>query len=303
MSSIFVQQVVLAEFHVKEGSTIIAAHPEMPPGVAEHHLATLMLPEGLHHHHRDMDCSFFRVKRASETSDSAGKDSTDAPGDRLFAIAVAKTVRGEEHQRGAHVRALGVTSDFPAIGSLRPALQFAINDCFSRDPAVAARAVQNWFTRLNAVDWDCVMRPPDALTRYCMRSRTSLTGISLGAVQSHDPPTDGRFAVSVEGLPAQALVDVTICDESPALFGASLTELVSHFGEYVPLIRDAVLAERSIMFISGATSSAATLAGLVCGAAQLAAPLSSFAMHRVFPYVSMTDMDFLQVKGCVGKRV
>ena len=219
-------------------------------------------------------------------------------------------------KRGAMVKSLAIVTRYRFYAAFKPLLMLALDAIFDVAPIAASsalspvagqakvkeegegsdgeeavyRLVEEMYRSINAASF------PFSLTTPLNALQLSL--LTAAAVSAaHSAPSSPPLTITFQNtsfplrLPAHLLPSEVL--------ESSLTSLVSLFGPHIMDIYAALLSQRRVIFLAY-QQPASSVSLLVLSSLLLLSPPYPSLLHRAFPYVSLTNMDFLSVPGYVA---
>ncbi len=326
-SSSIVHHVLVGEFDITTGSTVRAQFPTPVSGVSADWLADKMLPEGAHNH--SLNETWFFLNRETPTLDEqeagilpavapggAGDHPPPSPSPFLYGFNVVKTQRDSAVRRGAVVKALAILSPLPFLHAFRPVISRGLDEYFRLSSSSslsssappkdgggedAAVRVLRWvYESLNSLDLGRVPRPTLVERRLMWRG---VTAHSMHAPANVYTPTHPGWThhttlqwrdkeEETERIP----LALPLALSSDDVGERSVASLIEVFGEDTMRIYHAMLMGKRVLFLSY-NLAAADVCRAVLTAVSLVSPPFVGIIQRTFPYVSLSDLNFLQHGG------
>ena len=247
---------------------------------------------------------------ASEPSDSSGGSDDDF----YCVLNLCRTKYDKGVKRGAMVKSLAIVTRYRFYAAFKPLLMLALDAIFDVAPIAASsalspvagqvreeeevgggeeavfRLVEEMFHSINAVSFPASLTTP--LTQLQLFLLTAAAVPAPHSVPSSPPLTVTFLNTSFPlRLPTHLLPSEVL--------ESSLTSLVSLFNHHIMDIYAALLSQRRIIFLAY-QQPASSVSLLVLSSLLLLSPPYSSLLHRAYPYVSLTNMDFLTVPGYVA---
>eukprot|EP01028_Stygiella_incarcerata_P007530 TRINITY_DN3126_c0_g1_i1.p1 TRINITY_DN3126_c0_g1~~TRINITY_DN3126_c0_g1_i1.p1 ORF type:complete len:752 (-),score=192.50 TRINITY_DN3126_c0_g1_i1:1914-4169(-) len=219
------------------------------------------------------------------------------------------TRKDSSMRRGALVRSICMVSESPYFFMFRPLLRSAIDFIHGLDSVVPV--LKQLYTAMNGTDMTHVPRPTKMEKRTW---RWALDG--KHALHSKDPALEGIRDGHMAGGSSPALFYpiTAIWDDRPVKlffplclesgeFGdprASVKNLFDTFGHSIITIFYSILVERRVLFLSRRRSAAEVCFSVLACAHLFPSVLMKKLHERLFPYVSLLSLSFVDVEGYIA---
>eukprot|EP01039_Chlorochromonas_danica_P004229 gene4229-4646_t len=309
-----IDYVLLAEFDIDTGSTLRHQFPSPIPGYKADWLAEHMLPEGAHN--RMIDYTYIFIHRDGPilddpntssppstipSSSSSSLATPPSPSGRtgdipfLYGINCVKTKHDSTVRRGAIVKSLCVFSQYSYIESLKQPLEKALEKYF-QTPSLTV--LEDLFHRLNETPMRDLPKP-SMLELLLMRRGVVYDPLSPGPVDHQPQAWSLSIAYPGDGDNREHLLTIPIYRTLDEVGNISLSNLVHVFGENVMRIYHAVLLKQRVLFV-GYNHATEDIAQIVLSAVAMVSPPMSGVIKRTFPYATLSDLGFTEVKGYIA---
>jgi len=307
--------VLLAEFDVKSGSTLRHVLPSKIPGVEDDWFAEHMLPDGAHMREQDFTVFFLRRENEGfqEHWDRSGGDEDMPAEPLLYCLNIFKTVRDETADRGAVLKSLAICSPYHFVCNLRSSVEEALA-AYYEDPRL--EVLQAFYDKMNCVDLSAVPRPTVAERALMHRSvglvasgampemyHTDQWAITLDAATtaSSEAAAQSVDAESEGGGPSDlAPLTLRLFEGPDEILAAPLTSIVKTFGDATMKIFNAILMGRRVLFIGYNIAAGDVCRYALAAANFVAPPFLGTVRRRVYPYVTLADLCFLEAPGYIA---
>ena len=256
------------------------------------------------------------VSAESQPADGGGGGSEE---DFYCVLNLCRTKYDKGVKRGAMVKSLAIVTRYRFYAALKPVLMLALDAIFDVAPIAASsalspvagqakedvggssegtaggeeavyRLVEEMYRSINAVSF------PSSLTTPLTPLQLSL--LTAAAVPApHSIPSSPPLTISFQNTSFPLRLPQHLLPSE--VLESSLTSLVSLFNHHIMDIYAALLTQRRIIFLAY-QQPASSVSLLVLSSLLLLSPPYPSLLHRAFPYVSLTNMDFLTVPGYVA---
>ena len=250
-------------------------------------------------------------------ADLSADSASGSDDDYYCVLNLCRTKYDKGVKRGAMVKSLAIVTRHRFYAAFKPVLMLALDAIFDVAPIAASSAlspvagqakdeaaddegvsgqeavyqlVEELYRSINAVSFPASLTTP--LTPLQL-SLVTAAAVSAPHSAPASPPLTLHFLNTSFPLrlPAHLLPSEVL--------ESSLTSLVSLFGAHIMDIYAALLAQRRVIFLAY-QQPASSVSLLVLSSLLLLSPPYPSLLHRAFPYVSLTNMDFLSVPGYVA---
>lgn len=325
---------VLSEFDIAAGSTVRYQYPSEVPGVTPDWLAEQQIPEGIHARESDVSYLFINRNGAVLDNDLHEQGEIDnkrgATDFFLYGINVVRTRKDDTVKRGAVVKSLAVFSRWHFVESFKWVLSKGLDNYF-KEPNL--ETLVTLYKSLNSMDLTGLSLPT-TLERQLMQRNVGKVGEMvqvLNEKQQSSKSIDGTTnTTSTSKSPSPRIenrddsgevgedammqycqpshwmhkvafdynnesLDLSIYPHlSPDEVGdINVVRLLRVLKGHTITIFNALLKGSRVMIV-GHGHSAKDIAQYVLSAAALIAPSCPGVLRRVYPYVNLSDLSFLE---------
>jgi len=227
--------------------------------------------------------------------DAAAAALTKPPGaSMLWCLNHVSNRRDKTVRRGAQVKALAVCSRFQFIHVWKPLLLLAVDRLYSLSTGLGEYSeapreqCKYLFEALNALPVSSLPPVSD------LQRQTHRLMLAQGTAQK-----ELTHVGHVQWLTSQIPMRIPLLLQPQELADTSLTELLRRFKGGLMVAFHALLNRQRLLFL-GHSQPAETVCTAVLSVPLLVCPPSTDVLPRCFPYTTLNNLDFLNVKGYVA---
>eukprot|EP00164_Ancoracysta_twista_P004242 GFYU01005716.1.p1 GENE.GFYU01005716.1~~GFYU01005716.1.p1 ORF type:complete len:710 (-),score=142.81 GFYU01005716.1:76-2205(-) len=209
----------------------------------------------------------------------------------LYCLNLVRTKKDKSVRRGAIVKSMAICTQHQTFHVFKPILVLALEKYFDAGGDEGMTVLSYLYNTINAMDISTMPR----LTEL-QKQVSRLQRITVSNSDTRDASEYFSSSMIWEAVKIPVRIPLTLQEDE---YGeASVSTLVKKFKENTPIIYNALLSEKRVIIL-GHNHPAREVCNYVLSAILLVAPLSGF-LHRAFPYATLSNIEFLEIKGYIA---
>eukprot|EP01083_Nonionella_stella_P141388 435524_1 len=212
------------------------------------------------------------------------------PQKRLICLNQVRTELDESVKRGAVCKAMGICTPYRWFMKFKPLVAKALEEYF-RSPT--KELIVEFFDVINSLDVSPLRELPWSVREVRRAARKIEYAESYGADQRY------YFSTSAEWRGETYRISVPLVEPPGVISDSSVITLVQTYGEALMIVYNAILTEKRILFLAH-NQPTEQLCRSVFSCCSLVCPPFPNLMDRIYPYCSLTALEFLEKPGFIA---